>query len=157
MGTIVKDTIQNGSEILSVFKDDGVVRRTRDIADFQEFIFTDIPVNTYKLFDLSVAINKHYEITGMNPRLASNTTDSYTSVTGNTAVPDFKVEMLKIRDSKIVDKLSLRFTEGFRSMSRLYLSPGDVIAFLSPLALSSVHVYGFITYFDTPIVVPVKK
>ncbi|WP_319418861.1 hypothetical protein [Pleurocapsa sp. FMAR1] len=152
--SIKKDIILNGTDSITVFKEDGLVYRAKDLESYTPIVLKNLRANIEHTFDLESVSSCNYQVIRIVTdvkadddvvALDEQTASSYTSASGFISV---------IRQGKRVYQQYFTFTQFVGTYNALFFETNDLIRVKAFEDTKSITLYCQPVYLEKTIIVP---
>lgn len=126
ISSLVKSTIINGANSLSVAVKDGIVYRLQPVEEMQPIIMENFEKNKAKIFTLSNVLDQDYKIIGVTADLPEDDDESDDKLDEDKVKHSVTTHVRIIKRDKAVENLTLSVSSYMRYLNPLYINHNDV-------------------------------
>ena len=126
ISSLVKSTIINGANSLSVAVKNGIIYRLQPVEEMQPIILENFEKDKSRIFVLSNVLDQDYKIVGVTADLPEDDNESENKLDENKVDKSVSTHIRIIKRDKAVENITLSISSYMRYMNPLYIDHNDV-------------------------------
>ena len=126
ISSLIKSTIINGANSLSVAVKEGIIYRLQPVEEMQPIIFESFEKDRAKIFVLSDVLDQDYKIAGITVDVPEDDTESDTELATNGRADTVNAYIRIVKRNKEAENIYLSITSYPMYVNPLYIDHNDV-------------------------------